>query len=77
MGWDKSNVVMKNNYLRIFIIVGLILFGIWGVKKIIFLFNVIDFNSDICFIFNCYCLWCYGGVKVFGGLSFLFEKEVF
>lgn len=68
---------MKNNYLRILSIVGLTLLGIWGVKKIIFPTNAIDFNSDIRPILNRHCLRCHGGVKASGGLSFLFEAEAF
>lgn len=68
---------MKNNYLRIITIVGLSLLGVWGIKKLIFPSDKIDFNADIRPILNQHCLRCHGGVKASGGLSFLFEEEAF
>ncbi len=37
----------------------------------------IDFNEKVRPILNQHCLSCHGGVKKSGGLSFLFEQEVF
>lgn len=39
--------------------------------------NEVDFNKKVRPILNQHCLSCHGGVKKSGGLSFLFEEEVF
>lgn len=68
---------MKSNYLRILTVVGLTLLGVWGIKKLVFPADKLDFNTDIRPILNQHCLRCHGGVKASGGLSFLFEEEAF
>jgi hypothetical protein len=37
----------------------------------------IDFNTDVKPILNEHCMTCHGGVKAEGGLSFLFENDVY
>ena len=59
------------NFSKIFILSFLLIFGCTARQ------DQISFNSDIRPILNAKCMTCHGGVRQQGGLSFLFEEDLY